>query len=185
MLTREQVIAMGKDPESVVKLPDETFGLGPEAYMGGLDAFHVLHCYNAIRTEAFQDYYFDGERYHMEAYGPESIPRRDHSEMFWIHLRHCNDILVQFLMCNTDTTMTTYSWVETQERPFPDFSVNKMCVDFGALVQWRDENALSIEETGKIRRPPGASEVPVSEMYWKIVGNESHPGDKKHHPLWD
>lgn len=24
--------------------------------------------------------------------------QRDHSEMFWIHLRHCNDILVQFLM---------------------------------------------------------------------------------------
>ncbi|KAF3402443.1 hypothetical protein DPV78_003726 [Talaromyces pinophilus] len=184
-LTREQVIAMGKDPEMAVKLPDETFGFGPDAYMGGLDAFHILHCYNAIRTEAFKDYYFDGEKYHMEGYGPESIPKRDHSEMFWIHLRHCNDILVQFLMCNADTTMTTYSWVETQERPFPDFSVNKKCIDFDTLVRWRNENTLDTEEAGKVRRPPGALEVPVNEMYWNIMGNETHPGDKRHHPLWD
>ncbi|KUL85008.1 hypothetical protein ZTR_07783 [Talaromyces verruculosus] len=184
-LTREQVIAMGKDPEMAVKLPDETFGFGSDAYMGGLDAFHILHCYNAIRTEAFKDYYFDGEKYHMEGYGPESIPKRDHSEMFWIHMRHCNDILVQFLMCNADTTMTTYSWVETQERPFPDFSVNKKCIDFDTLVRWRNENTLDTEEAGKVRRPPGALEVPVSEIYWKIMGNETHPGDKRHHPLWD
>ncbi|EED14756.1 conserved hypothetical protein [Talaromyces stipitatus ATCC 10500] len=185
MLTREQVIAMGKDPEMAVKLPDEIFGLGQDAYLGGLDAFHILHCFNAIRTEAFKDYYFDGERYHMEGYGPDSIPKRNHSEMFWIHLRHCSDIIVQFLMCNADTTMTTYSWIETQERPFPDFSVNKKCIDFDTLVRWRDDNALDFEDAGMIRRPPGAYEVAVSEIYWQIMGNETHPGDKRHHPLWD
>lgn len=81
--------------------------------------------------------------------------------------------------------MTTYLWVETQERPFPDFSVNTKCVDFDTLVQWRDENTLDTEDAGRVRRPPGALEVTVSEMYWRIMGNETHPGDKRHHPLWN
>jgi hypothetical protein len=153
--------------------------------MGGMDTFHVLHCFNAIRKEAFKDYYFDGEEYHMEGYGEESQPRRRHAELFWIHLRHCTDIIVQFLMCNADTTMTTMTWLETQERPWPDFSVNKKCIDFDALVRWRDENALDIQKAGVVRRPPGAQETKVSEMYWKIMGNETHPGDNRHHPIWD
>jgi hypothetical protein len=185
LLTREQVIELGKDPEKTVKYPEDVFGLGPEAYMGGMDVFHVLHCFNTIRKEAFKDYYFDGEQYHMEGYGEESQPKRRHSELFWVHLRHCTDIIVQFLMCNADTTMTTMTWLETQERPWPDFSVNKKCVDFDTLVRWRDENALNISQAGLVRRPPGAPETKMSEEYWRVVGNDTNPGDNRHHPIWD
>jgi hypothetical protein len=58
-----------------------------------------------------KDYYFDGENYHMEGYGEELKPRRRHAEMFWIHLRHRIDIIVQFLMCNADSIMTTMTWL--------------------------------------------------------------------------
>ncbi|KAL1865119.1 hypothetical protein Plec18167_009522 [Paecilomyces lecythidis] len=185
VLTRSQVLALGKDPALTVKYPDSIFHLGDEAYMGGMDVFHLLHCFNTIRQEAFKDYYFDGEKYHMEGYSEESRPRRRHAEMFWIHLRHCTDIIVQFIMCNADATMTTMTWLETQERPWPEFSVNKKCIDFDALVKWRDENAVDIEKAGLVRRPEGAREVKVDEMYWRIMGNETYKGDNRHHPLWD
>ena len=42
-------------------------------------------------------------------------------------------------------SMTTMTWLETQERPLPDFSINRKCRDFGALVRWRDENALDVK----------------------------------------
>jgi hypothetical protein len=121
----------------------------------------------------------------MEGYGEESQPKRRHSELFWVHLRHCTDIIVQFLMCNADTTMTTMTWLETQERPWPDFSVNKKCVDFDTLVRWRYENALTLSQAGLVRRPPGAPETKISEEYWRVVGNDTHPGDNRHHPIWD
>ncbi|KAF2198616.1 hypothetical protein GQ43DRAFT_443178 [Delitschia confertaspora ATCC 74209] len=184
VLSREQVIAMGKDPEKTVKYPNEDWGLGDEAYMGGMDIFHVLHCFNNIRQEAFKDYFWDGEKYHMEGYGEDfKTPKRVHTEIYWIHLRHCTDIILQNLMCNADATMTTYTWLETQERAWPDFSVNRKCRDIDALVKWRDANALNIAKAGALKKP--YDQVKVSEYYWRIYGNETHKGDNRHHPLWD
>ena len=185
VVSREQVLAMGKDPDKTVKYADEMFGFGNDAYMAGMDIFHQLHCFDAIRKEAFKDYYWDGENYHMEGYGPESgPPKRRHTEIFWIHLRHCTDIILQSLMCHADASMTTMTWLQTQERPFPDFSINKKCRDFGALVRWRDENALDVKRVGQVKRPEGFYQTKIGDMYWKLYGNETTPGDNTHHPLW-
>lgn len=189
VLSREQVLALGKDPEMTAKYPDEDFGFGNEAYMAGMDAFHVLHCFNAIRQEAFKDYYWDGERYHMEGYSPDIPPKRRHSEMQWVHLRHCVDIVTQNLMCHADTSMVTMTWLEEQDRPWPDFSVNKKCVDFDKLVQWRDENALDVAKAGSVKKPEiikgTDKEVKIADEYWQLFGNDTVKGDKFHHPLWD
>ena len=49
VLSREQVVAMGKDPAVTSKFPDEHFGLGDDAYMGALD---ISTCYTASMRSA-------------------------------------------------------------------------------------------------------------------------------------
>ena len=89
-------------------------------------------------------------------------------------------------MCNADASMTTHTWLETQERPFPDFSINRKCTDFDALKRWRDDNALGIKKAGTIKRPEGQEDQTLqSEWYWKLYGNGTSEGDNRHHPLWD
>ena len=73
---------MGNDPDKTVKCLNEMFGLGDEAYMDGMDIFHQIQRFNVIRKEALKDYYFDGEKYHMEGHGPDYQPKRRHTE-FW------------------------------------------------------------------------------------------------------
>ncbi|KAL2012222.1 hypothetical protein VTN00DRAFT_4940 [Thermoascus crustaceus] len=172
VLSREQVLALGKDPDKTVKyLPDEDFGLGNDACMAGMDAFHVLSTQSGRRPLGITT----------------SMPQRRHTELWCLHLWHCTEIDVQFIMFHADATMTTMVWLETQERPWPDFSVNRKCVDFDALVRWRDEHALNVAKAGMVRRPAvwGFQEMKISEMYWRPMGNETMPGDNWHHPLWD
>ncbi|KAG5917845.1 hypothetical protein E4U61_002387 [Claviceps capensis] len=47
-VTREQIIKMGKNPDTVAKLEDDIWGLGDDAYVAALDLFHNLHCLNVL-----------------------------------------------------------------------------------------------------------------------------------------
>ncbi|GAO16802.1 hypothetical protein UVI_02053430 [Ustilaginoidea virens] len=46
-VTREQIVKMGKNPDTVAKLENSVWGLGDDAYVAALDLFHNLHCLNA------------------------------------------------------------------------------------------------------------------------------------------
>lgn len=108
-VTRDDIVRMGKDPSTAVKLEDELWGLGDDAYATILDVYHQLHCLNSLRQIAYGKYY---ERARGSAEGEPSI--RD------IHINHCADILYQALVCSGNVNLISMHWVETQSYPFPD-----------------------------------------------------------------
>jgi Mycotoxin biosynthesis protein UstYa len=82
-ITRKQILALGKDPETAARCDSEYWGMGDDAYIAVLDTQHKMHCLNEIRKMAFADY------------GRGYPPVRKQRELDWIHLRHCMDMLVQ------------------------------------------------------------------------------------------
>lgn len=101
-LTRDEVLAVGKDPEEVVRFPD-SFGLGPERYAGRIDVFHQVHCLDALRREAYFEHYY-GKRY------PGGW--NDTTEMHRLHLSHCIEYLLHSVLCQASTDVYTHVWTD-------------------------------------------------------------------------
>ncbi|KAK6354997.1 hypothetical protein TWF696_004124 [Orbilia brochopaga] len=149
-ITSDAVRKLGKDPSMAVRLP-ESLGFPPDMHIALLDTAHHIHCLNALRKAVYSDYYRDK--------GKKSNTNRLH----WVHLSHCAGVLLQNLMCQATLDVVTLNWVETQRRPFPDFSVNKQCRDYSVLQRWQQENRISEEVLNKIVRvmeKEGYVEVP-------------------------
>ena len=160
-LTRAEVEGLGKDPEYVTKFEDDFWGFGDDAYVGALDVTHQMHCLNAVREYAFADY---GEG--------KNPTKKQHEEMQWLHLRHCIDIIAQNIMCHADADIHTYFWMDTQRQPFPDFSLNRKCRDWDALMQWRDERAVDMEKYGRMEKPEGVKQRPAEPGFYEKFGFE-------------
>lgn len=112
-ISRAALVRLGKDPLTAVKLEDDLWGLGDDAYASILDVYHQLHCLNSLRQIAY------GEYYNM------TIGRADEFTMREIHINHCVDILMQALQCSGNANLITMHWVETQDYPFPDMYVGR------------------------------------------------------------
>lgn len=67
-------------------------------------------------------------------------------------------------------------WVETQINPYPDFAINKKCIDYKQMKQWQTENKLSKEQWLEVgdRGPQKGDKVSVNqpsfEMCWNSFG---------------
>ncbi|KAF5587860.1 hypothetical protein FPANT_6800 [Fusarium pseudoanthophilum] len=158
-ITEAEVRRLGKDPELLVKFPQE-YGLGDNAYMAQIDMFHQIHCLNLLRHLAWAEYNRNG------------TAKKPFSDLHWIHVSHCTDILMQNLMCNGNLDIITFNWVETQSNPFPDFAVNHQCRDFDAIYDWQDKHSVPKEWGRNVTRPAGAKQIPISEEYYRIYGIE-------------
>ena len=95
-ITYDDIIALGKDPDTAVRYPNENFGLGEEAYVASLDVQHKIHCLNELRKMTFADY-------------NKSAPKKKvHGQLWWIYLRHCVDMLTQDILYHTDADIVIY-----------------------------------------------------------------------------
>ncbi|KAF4454916.1 hypothetical protein F53441_2655 [Fusarium austroafricanum] len=164
-ITENEVRRLGKDPELLVKFPPE-YGLGDNAYMAQIDMFHQIHCLNLLRHLAWAEYNRNG------------TAKKPFSDLHWVHVSHCTDILMQNLMCNGNLDIITFNWVETQTNPFPDFGVMHQCRDFDAISEWQDKHSVPKEWGRNVTRPEGAKQIPISEEYYRIYGIKKEQGSK-------
>ncbi|KAI1122363.1 hypothetical protein F5Y10DRAFT_271146 [Nemania abortiva] len=117
----EEIRAAGKDKEeewfnSTVQLGDANGG----GMMATLEMFHQLHCLDLVRKFTFHKY-----PYYKNSGGVFSRP----IEVQKNHIDHCLEIIRQVVMCNGDTGLITFHWVEENRAPYPDFNTLHACKD--------------------------------------------------------
>ncbi|KAH6613837.1 hypothetical protein C7974DRAFT_437225 [Boeremia exigua] len=168
-ITREEVIAIGKDPEKAVRFP-ENFGLG-EAYAGRIDVFHQIHCLDALRREAYFDHY----------HGSKHSGFNSTTKLHKVHLSHCVYYLLQNIMCQANVDVYTHVWTDTVLQPFPDFQINHQCKDFNGVLNWQEHNSVDLHEFYKIRKSESFGPAMKMSTEFKELWNEfeffNHEGD--------
>ncbi|KAI1211437.1 uncharacterized protein F4807DRAFT_466691 [Annulohypoxylon truncatum] len=164
-LRRDQILAMGKDPDTVAKFNNDYWGLGDDAYVGALDLFHQVHCLNVLRHEAFR--YHDREG--------ETVPKWN--SIHWIHIQHCVGMMMEHMLCNADAGFLTYNWMEHEKYPFPDMSVQKQCRDWRQLVEYRDAHGVNETLYVNWKKPEGITQLKQPQDWWEHRGEH----DKAHY----
>ncbi|KAH8894376.1 hypothetical protein GQ53DRAFT_587025, partial [Thozetella sp. PMI_491] len=132
-LTEEELIKMGKDPESVWPWPAGTDGYqGAEpTYAGLIDVFHQTHCLDMLRRTAWPEYYGD-----LKAiYSNMTFPFED-------HLLHCQYLLLNVITCHADVEVATFHKIKGFKGPFVNFEMDRKCRSFSDILSWKEENQV-------------------------------------------
>ncbi|KAF3811976.1 hypothetical protein GCG54_00002928 [Colletotrichum gloeosporioides] len=162
-ISTEDVIRLGKDPSTTARFPQD-WGFGPEAHVAELDVLHTIHCLNAIRRDVHWRHYF------IEDYPDGVFP-----ELHRVHTDHCIYVVLQNLMCSATPDIITQPWVDGQLHPFPDFSINKKCNDFDAILAWHEDNMITdTARFAEMRIPQGQKPVPMSDEFHRMFGSHLH-----------
>ncbi|KAF2010396.1 hypothetical protein BU24DRAFT_454773 [Aaosphaeria arxii CBS 175.79] len=104
-------------------------------YFVTLDVYHQLHCLKYIRHSIHPEYYTINESNKEE------------------HLDHCLDVIRQYIMCNADVTVNTYTWRDDKQKPWPVFTSKHKCVDWDALHGWALDHSFDGFDPALIRHP--------------------------------
>ncbi|CAG8958248.1 hypothetical protein HYFRA_00000602 [Hymenoscyphus fraxineus] len=164
LISSTDIIRLGKNPKISTKAPLE-WGFGPDAYQAHFDGQHALKCLDAVRRYAYAEYYYPDAK----EWNASSIDEA--------HRSHCLHILLQSLTCNYNFDLITYNWMDTQKHPFPDFGVNKKCVNHDQILDWQAENKISDEmwEDFARRGPPEGQEiVAMSPLMGEWSAGDTH-----------
>ena len=82
-------------------------------------------------------------------------------------------------MCEASVDAITHRWVDVQKHPIPDFSVNKVCRDFEAVLDYVE--AKSVDFMG-IRRPVDAPVVVASQEFRELFFQTEYAANDVEHP---
>ncbi|KAK9418664.1 putative Tat pathway signal sequence [Seiridium unicorne] len=172
-VSEEEVRRAGKDPEMVLKVPED-FGYGTNSYIAILDGVHQVHCLDVLRKNLITNYeYYYGSRFNFTP------------PLFQMaHVNHCLDSLLQDLMCYANPEITFFNWVEGQEAPQPDFAVNRVCRDYDAMIDWYEGNLIRNWEDlpKKLHWQPAQKRRPRF-VGWKEYANSKLAGYRDGEPL--
>lgn len=63
-------------------------------------------------------------------------------------------MLRQVVMCRPDTSLTTFLWVNSQDKPILNIDpMEHDCVDWDAMVESLQDRAVSLEEINALKNP--------------------------------
>jgi len=132
----DEELAKNHNHKESVRLPE---GGGQLVW---LEASHHLHCVKMLRQWSYRDTYFP----------------IDHKSMAYLkmerHIDHCLEMLRQVVMCRPDTSLTTFLWVNTQDKPILNIDpLEHDCVDWDVMVESLQDRVVSLEEINALKNP--------------------------------
>ncbi|PQE26935.1 tat pathway signal sequence protein [Rutstroemia sp. NJR-2017a BVV2] len=72
------------------------------------------------------------------------------------HVDHCIDSIRQNLMCNADTAMMGFRWVNDSLEPKPNFRGQHECVNWERIEEWASERSFNPDDQANLRHPSAA-----------------------------
>lgn len=124
------------EPDLARKLPNETVALENGNGLVQVEAFHQLHCLDAIRRSLHPERY---PEHAMFINGTANTNRQ-------IHIGHCVDRLRQGIMCNADPAVTVWQWREDLQMHWINFGTLHTCRNFDAIKDWTVKRHLTREQ---------------------------------------
>jgi hypothetical protein len=156
-ISKADVQRLGKDPKTAVKLDANIFGLKEDMYVAHLDVFHLMHCLNTLRQIVFGKYYNQSQ----------ANADINTSKFIDVHINHCVDMLAQSIQCSGNTNLVTVHWTKNFENPMPDFSIDRKCIDFSKLTEWRKKHTLDMALYTRVtHKPKGQPQEPDPLPSW-------------------
>lgn len=99
------------------------------------DGQHLLHCLNVLRKFSFWDYYYPSSW--QPDNGTWRLPLLDVA-----HRGHCLSMLLQHLTCQPSLNTITHVWTDAYKDLFPDFSIERKCLDHNQILKWQASVAI-------------------------------------------
>ncbi|PVH91796.1 hypothetical protein DM02DRAFT_702807, partial [Periconia macrospinosa] len=90
------------------------------------------------------------------------------------HRSHCLSMLLQHLTCQPSLNVITHNWLDGYEiKPFPDFSIQRKCLDHDQILNWQED--VSLPFTGfTYPSPDEGIIVPASPEWQRVFGLSQH-----------